>query len=58
MITLLTRFTFPLVSLGAKLALGMLLLGFPRNRYRSMKEREREVVDAKGKGSGGLVWWM
>jgi hypothetical protein len=57
-IALLTMFTFFLglflLLLGAKLVLGMLLLGFSRNRYRSMKEREREVVDTKGKRFGGF----
>ncbi|KAH0545256.1 hypothetical protein FGG08_000710 [Glutinoglossum americanum] len=43
-----------LLLLGAKLVLGMLLLGFSRNRYRSMKEREREVVDTRGKRFGGF----
>jgi hypothetical protein len=45
-----------LLLLGAKLVLGMLLLGFSRNRYRSMKEREREVVDTRSKRVGG--WGM
>ncbi|KAI9858704.1 MAG: hypothetical protein M1813_007336 [Trichoglossum hirsutum] len=43
-----------LLLLGAKLVLGMLLLGFSRNRYRSMKEREREVMETRGKRFGGF----
>jgi Eukaryotic membrane protein family len=45
-----------LLLLGVKLVLGMLLLGFSRDRYRSMKERERETVDTKSKRVGG--WGM
>ncbi|KAF2397023.1 DUF747-domain-containing protein [Trichodelitschia bisporula] len=37
-----------LLLLGAKLVLGMALLGLARRRYRGMKERERTVYDAAG----------
>ncbi|KPI39443.1 Endoplasmic reticulum membrane protein 65 [Cyphellophora attinorum] len=33
-----------LVALAIKLILGMILLAFARNRYRSMKEREKEPI--------------
>jgi hypothetical protein len=33
-----------LVALAVKLILGMILLAFARNRYRSMKEREKEPI--------------
>ena len=42
-----------LVLLVLKLVLGMALLSFARNRYKSMKERERQVVDIPGKRVGG-----
>jgi hypothetical protein len=44
------------VLLACKLVLGMLLLKFARNRYRSMKTREHQSVDAEGKRLGG--WGM
>ena len=44
------------VLLACKLVLGMLLLKFARNKYRSMKTREHQSVDAEGKRLGG--WGM
>ena len=41
------------VLLAFKLILGIALLSFARNRYRGMKERERQVVDTHGKRVGG-----
>lgn len=41
------------VLLAFKLILGMTLLSFARNRYKGMKERERQVVDTHGKRVGG-----
>lgn len=40
------------VLLACKLVLGMLLLKFARNRYRSMKKREHVNYDAEGKRLG------
>lgn len=45
-----------MVALICKLVLGMILLHFARNRYRSIKEREQLSVDTKGKRLGG--WGM
>lgn len=45
-----------LVLLACKLVLGMLLLRFARNRYRSMKRRENVNYDAGGRRVGG--WGM
>ena len=45
-----------LVLLACKLVLGMILLRFARNRYRSMKQRENVNYDAGGKRVGG--WGM
>ncbi|RFU30197.1 hypothetical protein B7463_g6126, partial [Scytalidium lignicola] len=42
--------------LAFKLLLGMLLLKYSRNRYRSMKKREHQSYDTKGKRLGG--WGM
>ena len=42
-----------LVLLTFKLILGMSLLSFSRSRYKGMKERERQIVDAHGKRIGG-----
>ncbi|KAL8828836.1 MAG: hypothetical protein Q9191_002355, partial [Dirinaria sp. TL-2023a] len=43
-----------LLLLAFKLLLGMLLLSFARRRYKSMKERERDVdINAEGKRVGG-----
>ena len=42
-----------LLALGFKLILGMLLLRMARNRYKTMKEREKLVVDVQGKRVGG-----
>lgn len=42
-----------LVLLAFKLILGMVLLSFARKRYRGMKQREKEVVDAQGRRVGG-----
>jgi hypothetical protein len=42
-----------LILLALKLVLGMALLSFARNRYKGMKEREREVMDTQGKRVGG-----
>ncbi len=44
------------VLLAFKLVLGMLLLKFARNRYRSMKKREHQSYDTQGKRLGG--WGM
>jgi hypothetical protein len=44
------------VLLACKLVLGMLLLKFSRNRYRSMKKREHANDDTGGKRVGG--WGM
>jgi hypothetical protein len=44
------------VLLACKLVLGMLLLKFARNRYRSMKKREHQSYDTGGKRVGG--WGM
>jgi len=46
-----------LVLLACKLVLGMLLLKFARNRYRTMKKRENENYGMQGKriGSWGMV---
>jgi hypothetical protein len=44
-----------LLLLGAKFVLGMPLLCFSRNRYRSRKVHEREVMDAKVKRFTGFV---
>jgi hypothetical protein len=41
------------VLLAFKLVLGMTLLSFARDRYKGMKERERQVVDTHGKRIGG-----
>ncbi|EKD18950.1 eukaryotic membrane protein family [Drepanopeziza brunnea f. sp. 'multigermtubi' MB_m1] len=45
------------VLLACKLVLGMLLLQFARNRYRSMKKREHQNYGAEGKrlGVGGMT---
>jgi hypothetical protein len=43
-----------LVLLACKLVLGMVLLGYARNRYSSMKQREHLSLDTKGKRLGGL----
>lgn len=45
-----------MVALICKLVLGMVLLRFARNRYRTMKEREQLSLDTKGKRVGG--WGM
>lgn len=45
-----------LVLLACKLVLGMVLLSYSRNRYRTMKEREHLILDTKGKRLGG--WGM
>lgn len=42
-----------LVLLALKLVLGIVLLSVARNRYKGMKERERESCDAQGKRVGG-----
>ena len=42
-----------LVLLAFKLILGMALLSFARNRYKGMKERERQDVYTHGKRVGG-----
>ena len=42
-----------LVLLALKLILGMALLSFARNRYKGMKDRERQIVDTQGKRIGG-----
>lgn len=46
-----------LVLLACKLVLGMLLLRFARNRYRTIKSRENLRLDTKGRrlGVGGIV---
>src|SRR6187402_1849282 len=44
------------VLLACKLVLGMLLLKFARNRYRTMKKREHQSYDTEGKRLGG--WGM
>jgi hypothetical protein len=44
------------VLLACKLVLGMLLLKFARNRYRTMKKREHQNYDMEGKRIGG--WGM
>jgi hypothetical protein len=46
-----------LVLLACKLVLGMVLLKFARNRYRTMKKRENENYNMEGKrlGSWGMV---
>lgn len=41
------------ILLAFKLILGMVLLSVARNRYKGMKERERQSVDAQGKRVGG-----
>ncbi|KAF4632980.1 hypothetical protein G7Y89_g5149 [Cudoniella acicularis] len=45
------------VLLACKLVLGMLLLRFARNRYKTMKKREHQNYDSEGKriGSWGMV---
>ncbi|KAG9239153.1 eukaryotic membrane protein family-domain-containing protein [Amylocarpus encephaloides] len=45
------------ILLACKLVLGMLLLKFSRNRYRTMKKREHQNYDMEGKrlGSWGMV---
>ncbi len=45
-----------LVLLACKLVLGMVLLGYARNRYSTMKQREHLSLDTKGKRLGG--WGM
>ncbi len=45
-----------LVLLACKLVLGMLLLRYARNRYRSMKKREMQSYDTEGRRLGG--WGM
>ncbi|GAB7363453.1 hypothetical protein MBLNU230_g3727t2 [Neophaeotheca triangularis] len=42
-----------LVLLACKLVLGMVLLNFARNRYKGMKQREEESVEARGRRVGG-----
>jgi len=42
-----------LVLLACKLVLGMCLLSFARNRYQSIKEREKLSLDTQGKRIGG-----
>lgn len=42
-----------LVLLGCKLVLGMVLLNFARRRYKGMKQREQESVEARGRRVGG-----
>lgn len=44
------------VLLACKLVLGMLLLKFSRNRYRTMKKREQQNYDMEGRRIGG--WGM
>ncbi|KAH7397788.1 eukaryotic membrane protein family-domain-containing protein [Cadophora sp. MPI-SDFR-AT-0126] len=44
------------VLLACKLVLGMLLLKFARNRYRTMKKREHQSYTAEGKRLG--IWGM
>ncbi|KAH7346623.1 eukaryotic membrane protein family-domain-containing protein [Rhexocercosporidium sp. MPI-PUGE-AT-0058] len=44
------------VLLACKLVLGMLLLKFARNRYRTMKKREHQSYDSEGKRLG--IWGM
>ncbi|KAL5318575.1 hypothetical protein ACEPPN_013637 [Leptodophora sp. 'Broadleaf-Isolate-01'] len=44
------------VLLACKLVLGMLLLKFARNRYRTMKKREHQSYGAEGKRLG--IWGM
>ncbi|PBP20742.1 eukaryotic membrane protein family [Diplocarpon rosae] len=44
------------VLLACKLVLGMLLLKFARNRYRTMKKREHHSYSAEGKRLG--IWGM
>ncbi|KAH8684266.1 eukaryotic membrane protein family-domain-containing protein [Tricladium varicosporioides] len=46
-----------LVLLACKLVLGMLLLKFARNRYKTMKSREHQTYNTEGKriGSWGMV---
>lgn len=41
------------VLLAFKLILGMCLLSFARKRYVGMKEREKQVIDTKGRRVGG-----
>ena len=41
------------ILLAFKLLLGIALLSFARSRYKGMKARERESVDAQGKRVGG-----
>ncbi|KAK3711451.1 hypothetical protein LTR37_009630 [Vermiconidia calcicola] len=42
-----------LVLLALKLVLGMALLSFARNRYKGMKDRERQSSETQGKRVGG-----
>lgn len=42
-----------LILLSFKLLLGMALLSYSRNRYRTMKEREHQGIDTHGKRVGG-----
>lgn len=59
-IAALTMFVFFLgaffVLLACKLVLGMLLLRYARNRYRTMKTRETQSYDTEGRRLGG--WGM